>query len=109
LRSNNPMLVMLVDAGNFGSLDEPGRLTDMLGEVVKACVRQSDICGILKEDVLIGVILTANEAGKVGSSPSVVAGKTRERLGARLSHEMAGRIAITFHIFPSVVSGTAPP
>jgi hypothetical protein len=108
---------MVLDAekiGLPGHADQPGKITGSLGEAVSACVRESDICGILKEDALIGVILTEVEPEKVGAAQLIVAGKTREKLGALLSHEMADRIAISFHVFPAAAGeslfdkGSAP-
>src|SRR6185369_16715412 len=99
LRSHKPLVVMLLDAEKLGFPDHPGEITDSLSKVVNACVRESDICGLLKEDTLIGVILTEVEQEKVGIAQSIIAGKTRVKLDAILNHELADRIAISFHIF----------
>ena len=100
LRSNKPLVLMIVDAENVGEPGGPGpELAEALGEQLNACVRESDICGLLRKDVLIGVILTEVEAAKIGSAQLVVAKKTRERLAALLSLEQANRIAISFRIF----------
>jgi hypothetical protein len=101
LRSNKPLVVMVLDAESIGGSGRPGKITDSLSEALNGSVRESDICGLLKEDVLVGVILTEVEAEKVGTAQLIVANKTREKLDALLSHEMADRVAITFHIFPA--------
>ena len=104
LRSHKPLLVMVLDAEKIGNPVRPeqsGKITDALGEALHACVRESDICGILKEDALVGVILTEVEPEKVGAAQLIVAGKTREKLDALLSHETADRIGISFHLFPA--------
>jgi hypothetical protein len=101
LRSNQPLVVMTLDAGGVGNPGWAGRITDSLAQVVSGCVRQSDVCGLLKEDRMIGVILTEVEAEKVGSAQLIVTRKTRERLGSQLSCGLADGVAISFHIFPS--------
>jgi hypothetical protein len=102
LRSNKPLVVMVLNAECMGDPDNPGRITQSLGEALNGCVRDSDICGLLREDELVGVILTEVEVEKVDTVQQIVAKKTRERLDARLSHEMANRVAITFRIFPVI-------
>jgi hypothetical protein len=101
LRSNKPLVVMLLNAEKICDPDHPGRITDSLSDVVHACVRESDICGLLKEDLLVGVILTEVEAEKVGNAQAVVSGKAREKLVELLSGPLADRVAISFHVFPS--------
>ena len=102
LRTNKPLVVMVLDAEKVGYRAPPGTITDSLGDAVNASVRESDICGLLKEDRLVGVILTEVEVEKVDAAQQVVAQKTREKLDAVLSHELAEEIAISFHVFPAV-------
>jgi len=101
LRSNKPLVVMVLHAEQIGAAGEPGSITEALSKAVHTCVRESDICGLLKEDLLVGVILTEVEAEKVAAAQLIVARKTREKLGRQLSREQADRVAITFHIFPA--------
>jgi GGDEF domain-containing protein len=104
LRSGKPLVVMIIDAehiGTAGGPEEGSELGELLGEEVSGCIRESDICGLLRKDTLIGVILTEVEAEKIGSAQLIVARKTRERLSALLSLEQANRIAISFRIFPA--------
>ena len=104
-RSNKPLVVMVLDAEKIGYPGNPGKITHSLSEAVNSCVRESDICGLLKQDVLVGVILTEVEAEKVGAAQQVVENKTREKLDRLLSHELAEQVAITFHIFPTAGAG----
>jgi hypothetical protein len=101
LRSHQPLVLMIIELGTSGDPEGPGKITEAVGAGLNACVRESDICGLLKQDALIGVILTEVEAEKIGSAQLVVAQKTRERLAALLSLELANRIAISFRIFPA--------
>ena len=101
-RSNKPLVVMVLDAESLRKIDGIGEITDSLGEGVNTSVRGTDICGLLKEGALIGVILTEVEPDKVDTAKRIVAKKTRERLSAILSDEIVSLIAISFRIYPEV-------
>lgn len=104
-RSNKPLVVMIINAENIRNLDAAGEFTDSLGEGLNTCVRGTDICGLLKEDTLIGVILTEVEPEKIEIAQLTVAKKTREKLAALLSDEMVNQIVITFRIFTASGGG----
>lgn len=104
-RSNKPLIVMVLDAEDLQDADQTGEITVWLGEGVNRCVRGTDICGLLKEGHLIGVILTEVEADKVDIAKRIVAKKTRERLAAVLSDEIMSRIVISFRIYPEAGGG----
>lgn len=99
-RSNKPLVVMILDPQNLRSIDNSQEITESLGEGVNTCVRGTDICGLLREGTLVGVILTEVEPEKVDAAKEIVAQKTRERLSDILSKELASRINITFRIYP---------
>ena len=99
-RSNKPLIVMVLDAENVATFENIGHLTESLGENVNTCVRGTDICGLLKEGTLIGVILTEVEPEKVDTAKRIVAKKTREMLAAVLTDEMVSRVAISFRTYP---------
>lgn len=107
-RSNKPLVVMILDAEYVCELDSTGEIAESLGEGINTSVRGTDICGLLKEGTLIGVILTEVEADKIDAAKRIVAKKTRERLTAVLSDEMVSRITISFRVYPeaSGVNGT---
>ncbi|WP_183362218.1 sugar transferase [Geomonas limicola] len=103
-RSNKPLLVMVVDgtATGLANMGEDGSL----GEGLKRCVRKTDICGLLKEGSLIGVILTEVEQDKVELAQMVVAKKVFESLANTLNEELMCQVAITFRFFPVVGSAS---
>jgi len=105
-RSNKPLIVMILDAEKLANLDSSAEITDSLGEGVNTCVRGTDICGLLKEGTLIGVILTEVDPDKVDIAKRIVAKKTRESLASVLSGEMVSRIRISFRIYPEVDGGS---
>lgn len=104
-RSNKPLVVMILDPANLQEMDNPAEITESLGEGVNTCVRGTDICGLLREGTLIGVILTEVEPDKVDTAQRIVAQKTRERLASILSKEAVNRIAISFRIYPDASGG----
>jgi hypothetical protein len=99
-RSNRPLVVMVVDVQDLRSSADAGEITAILGEVVNACIRGTDICGRLKEDLRIGVILIGVEADRVGAAQASVAKKVKEKLASCFGREMVDWVAVTFQIFP---------
>ena len=104
-RSNKAIVLMIVDAGEICNPDRSDDIMESVGEEVNRCVRDTDICGSLREGGLIGVILTEIEPEKLEAAQQTVARKTREKLAALLDEELAGRIAITFHVINPAADG----
>ena len=102
-RSNKPLVVMVIDAGNIRDLECADAITGALGEGLHNCVRGTDICGRLQADALLGVILTEVEPDKIEAAQSIVARKTRDTFASLLSEDLVSLVAISFRIFP--VSG----
>lgn len=96
-RSKKAMVLMIIDAEHIGT-EGIEDLADSLGAGVNGCVRDTDICGRLREGGLIGVILTEIPPEKLEAAQHTVARKTREKLAALLSQELAEQIGITFHV-----------
>ena len=104
-RSSKPLVVMIVNTVDISNVDSGSLIIDSLVEGINTCVRGTDICGQLKYNALIGVILTEVESDKVDSAKRIVAKKMREKLVLILNDEIASRIAITFRIYPEVGGG----
>ena len=99
-RSNSPLVVMIINAENVPNPGTAVAITEALGDGLTNCIRGTDICGLLKEHALIGVILTEVAEDKLDTAQQIVAGKTRERFATMLSAEMLSLITISFRIFP---------
>jgi lipopolysaccharide/colanic/teichoic acid biosynthesis glycosyltransferase len=99
-RSRKPLLVVVVDAENLKEVDITGKLTESVSEGLHTCIRGTDICGILKPDGVIGVILTEVEPDKVDIAQKIVANKINKALAALLSEEVVRQITISFRTFP---------
>lgn len=101
-RSNKPLIVMVLDTRR---LPEGVKRSGSVGERISSCVRDTDICGVLDDGPLIGVILTEVEPGKEELTKRKVAGKAREALGAALGEQMATLVAISFKTYPGSGDG----
>lgn len=99
-RSNKPLLVAMVHAGQLAGSDQDASITCTMGKGVHTCVRETDICGVLQGGAAIGVILTEIEADKLASAKRTVTRKIREKLDLLLDKEEAGKITISFRIYP---------
>lgn len=99
-RSNKPLLVMLVNTEYLDSKDNSPELISTLAEGIISCVRDTDICGLLKEESLIGVILTEVSPDKANDTKKIVSKKIRQRLNEMLDDKMSHRIIISFRLYP---------
>lgn len=99
-RSRKPLLIVVVDAENLQKVDVTGKLTESVGEGLHTCVRGTDICGVLKSDAVIGVILTEVEPDKVDIAQHIVANKIKRTLAKLLCEELVNQITISFRTFP---------
>ena len=108
-RSKKAIVLMIVDAEEICSPDRTDDVMESVGEELTFCVRDTDICGRLREGGLIGVILTEIEPERLEAAQQTVARKTREKLAALLDEELAGRIAITFHVLNPAADGSGFP
>jgi lipopolysaccharide/colanic/teichoic acid biosynthesis glycosyltransferase len=104
-RSNRPLIVMLLDAQRISTPDNLGELKDSLGGGVHTCFRGTDICGVVSDGALIGVILTEVEPEKADAAQRVALRKTRETLAALFSDELVQQIAISFRVNPELGGG----
>jgi lipopolysaccharide/colanic/teichoic acid biosynthesis glycosyltransferase len=108
-RSNKPLVVMILDAERLTNVEHDSiEIADSVGEGINTCVRGTDICGLLKNGALIGVILTEVAPENVDTAKRIVAKKTRDRLAAMLSDDMADRINISFRTYPDETGGGEP-
>ncbi|MCM0082871.1 sugar transferase [Geomonas sp. Red32] len=104
-RSQRPLLVMVLDAERLALVEGEEHVTDTLGDGVHTVLRGTDICGVLKEGALVGVILTEIEPEKVEAAKRIVTHKTRESLASLLSADLANRVVISFRVYPGPGGG----
>jgi hypothetical protein len=99
-RSNKPLVIMVVNVEAVRSLDKDQEITGSLSEWVNTSVRGTDICGLLKDGKVIGVILTEVEPQKIDDAKRVVAKKTKEKLAAILGDDIVNSLTISFQTYP---------
>ena len=102
VRSNKPLVIMVLDAEHIRRLDTNLDIAELLCEGVSSCIRSTDTCGLLKEGTLVGVILTEVEAEKVETAKRVIEKKTRETLSEVLSDEAVSQITVSFLTYPEI-------
>lgn len=90
---------MIVNAGYGDGDGRPDDLQNPLGDGIRGCVRESDICGALGA-ASIGVILTEVEAQKLPDAKRAVEERTRESIEKLLSPQGARGMEITFRVYP---------
>lgn len=103
LRSQKPLVIVILDARKAAY--DGDDLPKLLSEGLSACVRRTDICGMLWEHMQMGIILTEMEPEKVERAKAVMAEKIRVQLGSLLSQEVVERISIQFRVLePAAVA-----
>lgn len=99
-RANKPLLVMIVNLGCAAAGGEGDSVVGCVGGGLHSCLRETDICGVLNDGALVGVILTEIGADDLDKVKKAVAKKAREKLSQLLDDEVARRVTITFRIYP---------
>uniref|UniRef100_C6E405 Undecaprenyl-phosphate galactose phosphotransferase n=1 Tax=Geobacter sp. (strain M21) TaxID=443144 RepID=C6E405_GEOSM len=99
-RANKPLLVMIVNPGCVAAGEEADSVVGCVGGGLQSCLRETDICGVLNDGAMVGVILTEIGADDLDKVKKAVAQKAREKLSQLLDDEMARRVTITFRIYP---------
>jgi lipopolysaccharide/colanic/teichoic acid biosynthesis glycosyltransferase len=97
-RSRNPLILMLLDAHRENGTAK--KILRQAIEVVASSTRETDAIGWYKDGAILGVIFT--EVGKEDSDLSceILRAKIRTSLLGQVGSEIAGKIAISIHVFP---------
>ena len=99
-RSQEPFLLMLLDAGDNHSSEKNGRALDSMLAALLTSSRETDVVGWHKERAVIGVMFT----GLVVMDKNAVLGTILRRvstlLQAELTFDQFSQVSISFHFFP---------
>jgi len=99
-RSGKSFLLLLLNCSSF--LDRSRGKSESLKKIRRAlysCLRETDVRGWFKEDVIIGVILT--EIAQIDDIVrKQIANKVRNTLSQFLGQEEAKEISMSLHVFP---------
>lgn len=99
-RANKPLLVMIVNLGCVATVGEADSVVGCVGGGLQSCLRETDICGVLDDGAVVGVILTEIRGDDLDKVKKAVARKAREKLSQLFDDEVARRVNITFRIYP---------
>lgn len=99
-RSGNPFLLMLLEAEEvFQTERGQGVLPNLLSCVSKS-VRQTDIVGWFKENLIVGVIYTEVGSPANATYPATILERVVAALRQNLRQEEVDSIGISLHMFP---------
>lgn len=98
-RGSKPLLVMIVNPG-CAAAAEADSVVGCVGGGLQSCLRETDICGVLDDGALVGVILTEVAGEDLEKVKKAVARKAREKLSQLLDDEAARRVTISFRVYP---------
>ena len=99
-RSKRAFLLMLVGSGNCSSSEECGKLISEILSPLSLSIRETDVLGWYKKDVVVGVIFTEISIQDKASIGEVMLARITEVLRSRLKVEQLGQITLSFHVFP---------
>ena len=97
-RSKRAFLLMLVGSGNCSSSEECGKLISEILSPLSLSIRETDVLGWYKKDVVVGVIFTEISIQDKASIGEVMLARITEVLRSRLKVEQLGQITLSFHV-----------
>jgi hypothetical protein len=104
-RSRRHLLVMVIDVTfghrHYSTIDT----INLIDKNLIKCLRDTDIWGFLKEDALIGVILTDIDSDKIDAAKRITANKARVSLTTVFGADVTSRIYVNFRIYPPLSEG----
>lgn len=98
-RANKPLLVMIVNPG-LAAGGEADSVVACVGGGLQSCLRETDICGVLNDGAMVGVILTEIGTDDLDKVKKAVVRKAREKLTQLFDDEVARLVIISFRIYP---------
>lgn len=104
-RTHENLLLLLLDIGGIEDrLERENVLAVMSGEIPGE-IRETDACGWLKSDVLLGIIFTSIPDHTVEHSRETVKTKVREYLSKNLAPSLNEKIRLSVLMFPDKQGG----
>lgn len=99
-RSGQPVLLMLVDAGNFLRADMSGRALSKFLSALSLSTRDTDVTGWYKENSVVGVMFTDIGVDDRGAILAIMMNRVSQILRNNLAVENFNQIGISMHLFP---------
>lgn len=98
-RSRKPFLLMLLDLAALRGISDRTETLEKIVKAVSMTVRDTDFRGWYKSGDVLGVILTEIHTINERVTDKIFF-KLRDRVCCMLKPDLAGRIDVTFHVFP---------
>ncbi len=99
-RSRKPVLLMLLDAGNFLPFDRSGRVLSTLLSALSLSTRDTDVTGWYKNNSVVGVMFTEITMDDHGAILGTMMDRVSQTLRNNLSMNKFSQISISLHVFP---------
>lgn len=99
-RSQEPFLLMLLEAGDQRAAERNGRALDRIVDAMRLSTRETDIVGWYKEQTTVGVMFTGLCIEDRNAVLSTILDRVSGALRNELTSEQFGQISLSFHFFP---------
>jgi lipopolysaccharide/colanic/teichoic acid biosynthesis glycosyltransferase len=99
-RSNEPFLLMLLEAGKFPGAEPNGTALESVASALLVSSRETDIVGWYKDGTTIGVMYTGLGANDKNSVLTAILSRVKVMLRDELVFSQFNQIGISFHFFP---------
>ena len=99
-RSRQPVLLMLIDAGDFLPFDASGRVLSEFLAALSLSTRDTDVTGWYKENSVVGIMFTEISMEDQGSVLATMMNRVSQTLRNNLAMEKFNQISISMHVFP---------
>ena len=99
-RSRQPVVLMLLDVGEYLSTDKNGRVLGNVLSALSHSTRDTDVTGWYKNQSVVGVMFTETGMDNSGAIVGTVMHRVGETLRNSMTLENSRQINISLHIFP---------
>ena len=99
-RSNEPFLLMVLEAGNHQSAEMDEATLGNIASVLLSTSRETDVVGWYKDKSTVGVLFTGLEVKDKNVILSTILGRVKATLRGALLFEQLNQVSISFHFFP---------
>ena len=104
-RTQESMLLLLLDIGGIEGKSARENVLAVMSETISSDIRETDACGWLKTDTLLGIIFTSIPDNAVEHSRETVELKVREYLQKSLASLLYEKINLSVLVFPDKRGG----
>lgn len=104
-RTQESMLLLLLDIGGIEDRLDKEQVLAVMSETISGDIRETDACGWLRTDILLGIIFTSIPEDTLESSKETIEIKVMESLLKNLSPVIKEKIKLSVLMFPDKRDG----